>query len=182
MNGKNHESSSIPAWAYETVEIQASSSQWEQRGLQEKIKLSNILSQFDVKEVEHIGSTAVPGLSAKPIIDMMVRVISFEKINEIIDTLVSNNWNYVPPELDGQDWRRFFVQVEKDKRVAHLQLIQVNEVRWEEQIKFRDKLRADPSLIKEYGEIKRKLAKEYRDDRERYTQGKSDFINRVLTD
>lgn len=180
MKEDKHEHSNIPIWAYETIEIEDSNVQWARLGLQETRGLFDLLSKFDIKEAEHIGSTSVPGLPAKPIIDVMISIESFEKINDIVETLTVHGWHYVPPELDGQSWRRFFVKVKNDKRVAHLHIMKVTEDRWGKQIEFRDKLRDNPSLVKEYGLLKKHLAKEFRNDREKYTQAKAAFINQVL--
>lgn len=86
------------------------------------------------------------------IIDSMAKIKSYEDLEEIVDRLKSYNWNYVPPELDGQGWRRFFVKVKEDKRDCHLHLMLEDEEHWERQLKFRDKLREQNNLAKEYAE------------------------------
>ena len=180
MKEENPDHLTIPIWAYEAIEIEDANMQWEAYGLRETRELSDILSKFDIKGAEHIGSTAVPGLPAKPIIDVMIRIESFDMMNAIVDTLTAYGWHYVPPELDGKPWRRFFVKVKDDKRVAHLHLMKGTAKRWEERIEFRDKLRESPLLAKEYGLLKKQLATEFREDREKYTEAKAEFINRVL--
>nr|WP_090799435.1 GrpB family protein [Paenibacillus sp. GP183] len=87
---------------------------------------------------------------------------------------------HVPHELDNKPWRRFFVKVKDDKRVAHLHLIRAGEERWEKQLLFRDRLRGNPHLLDEYKNLKLKLAQEFMHDREAYTEAKSAFIKRVL--
>ncbi len=67
----NDDQLNIPVWAYETIEIKNSDPTWKDRGILESKELHRILSAFGVKEVEHIGSTAIPDLPAKPIIDLM---------------------------------------------------------------------------------------------------------------
>lgn len=176
-NGQEPE---IPIWAFEQIEIKNPDPTWQLKGMRESEELSKSLSNFGVLDVEHIGSTAIPNLPAKPIIDLMASISSFEDINEIVSTLSSNNWHYVPPELDKQHWRRFFVKVEDDKRVAHLHLMQTGEKRWDEQLKFRDTLRADSLLTEQYAEMKSRLAQRFSDDREKYTEAKSAFIQSVL--
>jgi GrpB-like predicted nucleotidyltransferase (UPF0157 family) len=66
-----------------------------------------LLTLFGVSQVEHIGSTSIPGLSAKPIIDVVAEIHTFEQIDEISGLLTSNDWHYVPHELDNKPWRRF---------------------------------------------------------------------------
>ncbi len=65
--------------------------------------------------MEHIGSTAIPNMPAKPLTDLMASIQSFELTNKIVETLSIHDWHYVSPELDKKLWRRFFVKVKNDK-------------------------------------------------------------------
>ncbi|WP_314589946.1 GrpB family protein [Paenibacillus terrigena] len=177
--GENHKNN-WPVWATEPVEIKSPDPAWLEKGKQEVNNLSEHLSPFGVSEIEHIGSTSIPNLPAKPIIDMMAKIKSYNDLEEIVERLNTDDWNYVPPELDGREWRRFFVKVKHDRRECHLHLMLEDEERWEKQIKFRDKLRQQPNLAKQYTELKRKLVEENKDDREAYTDAKTDFIKNVL--
>lgn len=177
---KSNENNNTPIWAFEKIEIKKPDPIWKEKGVQERDELYNLLSVFHVKQIEHIGSTSIPDLPAKPIIDLMASIPSLERIQEIAETLSLNDWHYVPPELDQQPWRRFFVKVRNDKRIAHLHLMQEGEERWKKQLRFRDKLRADAHLAEEYATIKYQLSNEFNNDREGYTKAKTEFINRVL--
>jgi len=179
MNISN-EHKNIPLWAYETIEIKKPDPFWKDKGNQEREEVYNLLSAFGVRQVEHIGSTAIPNLAAKPIIDLMASIPSLELISEVVGKLTLHDWHYVPPELDKQPWRRFFVKVKNDKREAHLLLMQEGEERWEKHLKFRDKLRTNSHLTEEYAKIKSHLAQEFNNDREGYTKAKTEFINKVL--
>jgi GrpB-like predicted nucleotidyltransferase (UPF0157 family) len=99
---------------------------------------------------------------------------------EVADTLAPDGWNYVPPELDERPWRRFYVLVRDDRRAAHLHLLTADTPGWQEQLDFRDLLRADPDLRDAYATLKRHLASRHADDREAYTEGKRDFVRAVL--
>lgn len=134
------------------------------------------LRAFRLGVIEHIGSTSVPGLPAKPVIDLMAMVESFDRISEFADAVSSSGWHYVPPELDRRDFRRFFVHVVDDHRDAHLHLLRPGEPRWQEQLAFRDRLRADPRLRQRYAALKRRSAEAHADDREAYSQAKAEFI------
>ena len=177
---KNDEYKNTPVWAYEKIDIKNPDPMWKNKGLREKEELSNLLSAFSVKKVEHIGSTSIANLPAKPIIDLMASFPSLESIHEIVKTLSVHDWHYVPPELDKQPWRKFFVKVKNDKRVAHLQLMHEGEERWEKHLEFRNKLRSNVYLAEEYAIIKCRLAQEFNNDREGYTEAKTAFINKVL--
>jgi GrpB-like predicted nucleotidyltransferase (UPF0157 family) len=84
--------------------------------------------------------------------------------------------------LDLRPWRRFLVKVAAGHRVAHLHLLDPGTPRWAGQLWFRDRLRACPGLAAEYAELKRRLAREFADDRDAYTKGKAAFVRRVLAE
>lgn len=105
--GENHKNN-WPVWATEPVEIKIPDLAWLEKGTQEVNCLRENLSPFGVSEIEHVGSTSIPNLPAKPIIDMMAKIKTYNDLEEIIESLKTDNWNYVPPELDGHEWRRFF--------------------------------------------------------------------------
>ena len=133
--------------------------------------------------VEHVGSTSVPGLAAKPIIDLMAQVTDLDAfVDQAGERLWAAGWHYVPPDLDGRRWRRFFVKPDPSgqHRSAHLHVIGVGHQRWAQQIAFRDALRRDDDLARRYGDLKRGLAAEHPDDREAYTEAKAEFIAEAL--
>jgi GrpB-like predicted nucleotidyltransferase (UPF0157 family) len=88
----------------------------------------------------------------------------------------------VPPELDQRPWRRFFVKPDESgqHRVAHLHLIQAGHPRWAEQLAFRDALRRDGRLARQYEDLKRQLAARHAGDREAYTAAKAAFVANAL--
>jgi len=169
-----------PAWATETVEVRPPDPTWRQGGERERQALEASLASWLVAPVEHVGSTAVPGLAAKPILDLQAAVVDLRAAPVIGEILAPAGWNYVAPDLDRRPWRRFFVKVIAGRRVAHLQVMTKGTPRWEEQLAFRDALRADPNLVEAYASVKRHLAAQHTRDRERYTASKSDFIRAVL--
>ncbi|GGO01203.1 GrpB family protein [Saccharibacillus kuerlensis] len=178
----NEQPNDWPVWATESVEIKSADPAWVEKGKAEAARLRELLASYGVSEVEHIGSTSIPGLPAKPILDLMAQIPSYAQLEVVIQHLSEEDWHYVPAELDGHEWRRFFVKVENDRRKCHLHLIQEHEERWHVQLRFRDVLRQRPDLVGEYAQLKMELAERYRDDREAYTQAKSVFIGRVLAD
>lgn len=171
-----------PAWATEAVSLAGPDEGWASRGAAERGRLLDLLAPWLVDDVHHIGSTAVPGLPAKPIVDLMAGVGSLEDAPEIARVLAPHDWRFVPPELDARPWERFFVKVAADRRVAHLHLLDPASPRWAERLRFRDRLRARPELAAEYAELKRGLARDHAGDREAYTKGKTAFVRRVLAE
>jgi GrpB-like predicted nucleotidyltransferase (UPF0157 family) len=127
--------------------------------------------------IEHVGSTAVPGLAAKPVIDMVVVIASDDDLEEAIRRLESIGYR-ARGEL-GVPGREAFSWPEGEKR-HHLYVSPTTSEELRAQIRFRDCLRADPELARAYLALKRDLAVRYRDDRPAYTDGKADFIAAAL--
>ncbi len=174
-----------PAWAVEGVHLSAYDPGWPDRAAGYAGELRPVLGRWLLSPIEHVGSTAIPGIVAKPVIDLMAQVDDTDAVVAAAGaTLDAMNWKYVPPELDGRPWRRFLARVSPDgqHRLAHLHLMQAGAARWDQQLRFRDALRADPALRDEYSAIKAQLASTYADDRERYTDEKAAFVTRVMRD
>lgn len=174
-----------PAWAVEAVHLSAYDPGWPERAAGYAAELRPVLGLWLLGPIEHVGSTSIPGLVAKPVIDLMVQVADpDEVVGQAGGTLDALNWKYVPPEFDGRPWRRFFAKVSRDglHRLAHLHLMAAGADRWDQQLLFRDTLRASPELRAEYAAVKQRLASDYAGDRERYTDEKAGFVTRVLRD
>jgi GrpB-like predicted nucleotidyltransferase (UPF0157 family) len=169
-----------PAWASEHVVVVDPDPAWAARGVALIAELERLLSPWLRDGIHHVGSTAIPGLPAKPIIDLMAGVTSLKVAYGAAEALRPCAWHAVPPALDQRDWRRFFVKVEDGCRVAHLHLMTADHPRWREQLMFRNRLRIDGRLRREYGELKKRLAQVHASERESYTAGKEDFVARVL--
>jgi len=171
-----------PAWATEQVDVVPPDGTWRQSGEHERRLLDSVLAPWLVAPVEHVGSTAVPGLAAKPILDLQAAVNDLDCAGDVAAALAPAGWHQVPPELDGRPWRRLLVKAEGDRRVAHLHLMWFAHARWREQLLFRDALRADVELARRYAAVKLALAKQHTYDREAYTAGKAAFIAAALNE
>ncbi len=174
-----------PAWAVEGVHLSAYDPRWPDRAARYVDELRPVLDRWLLGRIEHVGSTAILGIVAKPIIDLMAQVDDADVVvGQAGVTLGGMNWRHVPPELDGRPWRRFFAKVSPDgrHRLAHLHLMSAGAARWDQQIRFRDALRASPALRDEYAAVKSQLAGTHADDRERYTDEKAAFVTRVMRD
>jgi GrpB-like predicted nucleotidyltransferase (UPF0157 family) len=131
-------------------------------------------------QVEHIGSTAVPGLPSKPIVDMMLGAWSLSLIDAQLTVLQNLGYEYMPQhELEIPD-RRFFAKPVVRPRTVHLHGLQIGGSRWNAHLKFRNQLRASPELSERYASLKKTLAAQFKDDRAAYTEAKSTFIQGVL--
>jgi GrpB-like predicted nucleotidyltransferase (UPF0157 family) len=124
-------------------------------------------------EIHHFGSTAVPGLAAKPVIDMIALV---RDLDVPIAALVSSAGYEFPTAFNATlTHRRFLCYPTASFRTHHLHLVDRRE-ELERRLRFRDRLRADGVLAQEYATLKRTLAERHRDDREAYTEAKAVFI------
>lgn len=130
--------------------------------------------------VEHIGSTAVPGLAAKPVIDIMVGAESLAAIERHAQALADHGYAYVPQHEGGLPQRRYFEKLEDGTHVAHVHAVVINTPFWVQHLAFRDALRANADVAARYGALKRRLAVEHAGDREAYTRAKASFIRSVL--
>jgi GrpB-like predicted nucleotidyltransferase (UPF0157 family) len=129
--------------------------------------------------IEHVGSTAVPGLPAKDLIDMVVVVESDDDVNEAIARLQAIG--YRARGNLGVEGREAFWWPEGEKR-HHLYVSPTTSAELHAQVAFRDRLRADPAVAREYVALKRNLAARHRNDRLAYTEAKTEFIDAVLED
>jgi GrpB-like predicted nucleotidyltransferase (UPF0157 family) len=130
---------------------------------------------------EHIGSTAVPGLSAKPVIDVLLGVKSLDDVAVCVPILVARGWEFPEEFNKGLVGRRFFLKRSPDGvRTHHAHFVVHEGPLWNEYVVFRDRLRDSPVLRERYAKLKADLAAKFHDQRERYTASKTDFVKEVL--
>lgn len=127
----------------------------------------------EVIMIHHIGSTSVPGIKAKPIIDIMPLVKDINVIDRLNSRLME--LGYEPMGEFGIPGRRFFRRG-GDVRTHHVHVFQAGSIEIERHLAFRDYLRAHPEEAKKYGELKERLAKEFPNDIEGYIAGKDTFV------
>ena len=130
---------------------------------------------FEALEIHHIGSTAVPGLLAKPIVDIVALV---DDLDAPIAALIGSGYQYARAFNATLSHRRFLCYPTASHRTHHLHLVD-DRPELERRLYFRDRLRADPALAAEYVALKRALAARYPEDREAYRDAKAPFIKRV---
>ena len=130
-------------------------------------------------EIEHVGSTAVAGLKAKPIIDIAVAVQSTKLLSEIIPKM--DRLGYMFRGDYGANGGCLFVKESAPHiRTHHLHLVEATDSQWFDYLRFRDRLRCAYDLRENYGKLKSDLSKQYPDDRCSYTAAKDEFIKHVL--
>jgi GrpB-like predicted nucleotidyltransferase (UPF0157 family) len=150
---------------------------WPEAFEKERALLEHLLTPWLVGPIEHVGSTAVPGLAAKPVIDIMAAVQSLEECRPAISILTNLSYVYFPYQPDQKHW---FCKPSAAFRTHHLHLVPFRSRHWNERLLFRDFLRRNRVTAIEYAELKLLLAKQYEFDREAYTEAKRPFIQRIL--
>jgi GrpB-like predicted nucleotidyltransferase (UPF0157 family) len=153
--------------------------EWARRFDAERALLERVLAPWLEGGVEHVGSTAIPGVSAKPIVDMVAGVRDLEEARAAYEPLHAVGYVDEPhrPEI-----AHHFAKpaLELAARRLNLHLAEPSSSLWRERLAFRDALRADPALATEYEELKLRLAHRHPGDLRTYTDGKRDFVRRVL--
>jgi GrpB-like predicted nucleotidyltransferase (UPF0157 family) len=131
-----------------------------------------------LRGIEHIGSTAIPGVDAKPILDLMAAVPCLNLPDEVFSDL--GNIGYQHRNLDTVPGRLFFAKGPEIARTHHLSVCEVGSPFWSSHLAFRDALRGDEQLAQEYAALKRRLAQQFPYDRLAYTEAKEGFILSVI--
>ena len=152
---------------------------WHARFVAQRDVLARLLKPWLAAPPEHVGSTAVPGLRAKPVIDIAAPVVAFEDAQPAIPVLVADGWLFWPDD-PNRSYRLWFLRPTPAMRTHHLYLMQHDHPELRRVLRFRDALRNDVALRRSYEAVKQDLAQRYRDDRDAYTDAKSEFIRAAL--
>jgi GrpB-like predicted nucleotidyltransferase (UPF0157 family) len=139
--------------------------------------LSGILNHF-FPNIEHIGSTSIPGIVAKPIIDIAVAVMDLSELYDIIEIMETNGYEYRGEQ--GIPDRHLFVKGTKTVRTHHIHLMPITHYQWETHQLFRDYLINHPNYASQYDFLKKSLQQKFSKDRVKYLDGKSGFIEKVI--
>ena len=167
----------------EVVTIADYDPRWPERFREERAHLLACLPPDLIRRIEHFGSTAVPGLAAKPIVDMLVEVTDLEAAKiHIVPVLEAQGYDYFWRPTHGEEGPPFYAWfIKRDPagvRTHHIHMVEAHFEHWDS-LYFRDHLIAHPAVAREYEALKRRLAAEYPNDRQAYTNGKSAFIAAV---
>ena len=152
---------------------------WLQDFAQIRLQLSSALAP-QVVVVEHIGSTAVPGLCAKPVIDVMLGAPTLAAFEAAVPALAAAGFDIVRKYEAVLPERRYFVRPATDAPRVHVHAVCTGSVFWRQQLAFRDALRTDERLRERYAALKQELALLHAYDKVRYTDAKAPFIQQVL--
>lgn len=154
---------------------------WRQTAVQTIEQLKSILGDTAV-DIQHVGSTAINGLMAKPILDIAVAVRNLDDILPFIPELEASGFKHkAEKERDGEE---FFSCGDFDNniRTHHIHVVKIYSDEWNGYIRFRDYLNSNPHRKREYEALKLELMHQYHKDRIAYTDGKAAFIQRMLAE
>jgi len=126
--------------------------------------------------IHHIGSTSVPGLAAKPVIDILIEVADLKALDALNDRMIRSG--YTPRGEWGIPGRRYF-QKGGDRRTHHLHAFASGDFGLVRHLAFRDYLRSNPETAREYGDLKKSVAKTCLNDLGRYCDGKDAYVKRI---
>ena len=132
-----------------------------------------------ITDIQHVGSTAVPGLPAKPIIDLVASVATSDAIPELVEKLSIIGYIYRGDAGDSGG-HLFVMDILPNVRMIHLHVVEHNDIQWKNYLCFRDLLMQNSYIRKQYAELKQQLGIKFPDDRESYTASKHEFIQEIL--
>jgi GrpB-like predicted nucleotidyltransferase (UPF0157 family) len=157
------------------VELEQHKDQWKEDYRDEVKRLKTLLAE---DTIEHIGSTAIKKIKAKPIIDMILVVDDLERTDEIISELENNGYELRPN--DDVEGRILLAKGSRKERTHYLSLTEEDSEFYQRTTSFRDYLNSHPRSRNKYNRLKQELASKHPEDRDKYTEKKSEFIERII--
>lgn len=159
-----------------TVELEPYRDEWRDLYKNEVQRLKgNASNRF--RDFEHIGSTAIEGMPAKPVIDILALVEDLSDAKSLIPVLEDHEYEHRPGGVEG---RVFFAKGPRANRTVYLSIAEQESDFYDEKIAFRDYLREHSETAEEYASLKKRLAKQYPESREEYTAEKDKYIQDIL--
>ena len=160
------------------VRLVESDPRWTEVYAQLAVELQPLIS-IEAIAIDHVGSTSVPGLIAKPILDVAIGLRPGDDGVTIVPTLEAVGFEFRGDQGD-QGGLLFVLNAKSDYRVAHLHVVEHGDRRWARYLAFRDRLRADPVARDRYSRLKRLLCEQFPKDRPSYTRAKASFVDEIL--
>lgn len=159
----------------EEIQLSPYESGWQILFFEERDRLQANIGGY-VLDIQHIGSTSIPGMLAKPILDIGIAVTNFEEAARCIPPMEKLGYTYKGE--NGIPRRHYFVK--GDPRTHHVHMVEIESEEWRSNLLFRDYLIKNPETAREYARLKQELAKQFATEREAYQAGKDGFIKAVL--
>jgi len=169
------EQESLEAAIHEHVELVPYDLAWPRKFEAERTRLLSLFPKVFIA-IEHFGSTAIPGMSAKPIIDILAGVESLAGADALSTHLCEMGYSTSAEFNASLSDRKWFMRWADGRRTHHLHVVVHDADVWRDRLAFRDRLRADAEAAARYEGVKAALATQHRDDREAYTAAKAEFM------
>ena len=161
-----------------TVRLEPYNPEWQKLFEAEKSALKKVLGDKFVA-TEHVGSTAIPDIKAKPILDLMLAIPDLESWEWVKDPLAKLGYEF-RRDLRKEQGHILFVKGPEENRTHYLKITELNSDFWNEHILFRDYLINNPQYREEYQKLKENLFDAHTGNREPYTKGKEEFVRKIL--
>lgn len=145
---------------------------WARWYAEEEKRLAGFLPREDMR-ISHIGSTAISGIWAKPIVDILVEILAASSMDSVKAQLVQNGYTCMSEEPGRSSFNRGYTNAGFAERVFHLHLRYIGDC---DELYFRDYLNDHPTVAKQYEALKLSLWKKFEHNRDGYTMAKTDFI------
>lgn len=133
----------------------------------------------EARDIQHVGSTAIRSIDAKPIVDIAVALDDVQSVTSHIEELAGYGIIYRGSDVPGQI---LFIIGEGDIRTHHIHIVKWRGKAWNNYIMFRDYMNSHPDKAAEYEKLKKQIASSFPDNRRAYTEGKAGFIEKIITD
>ena len=163
-------------WPVGLIELVPPDPTWAARFEAEAARLREALGSAAVR-IEHFGSTSIPGIAAKPYIDVQLIVASFEPFEAYASPLRRLGYVFRP---DDEPEHRFFKRGVRGVRLVQIHVVEGGSWWGRKDLDFRDAMRADPEAARRYERLKRELAARYPDDVDAYADAKTEFVREAL--
>jgi len=160
-----------------TVQVVAYTPAWAALFQSERARLQGALGA-DALDIQHIGSTAVPGLAAKPILDLGIAVAGEAAVAACVPRLAALGYTY--HGYRGADQGHFFDKGPEQQLTHYQHMLPIGSPAWSNYLRFRDYLIAHPAARDVYMRLKQDLAAQYAEDRAAYTAAKASFVQQIL--
>lgn len=157
------------------VEVVPHRDEWSELFLEESKKIKEVYGD-EIIHIYHIGSTSIPAIHAKPVIDLMVEVADIERIDGYNEQM--KQLNYEALGENGIPNRRFFMKGD-DNRTHHVHIFEKGDAEIERHLAFRDYMMAHPEEAQSYSQLKKRLAKRFPENMDEYIEGKDSFIKTI---
>ncbi len=153
---------------------------WPQMYEQEKARIQDAIGEYLI-DIQHVGSTSIPGLSAKPIIDIMPIIRDIALIPYCVQPLESLDYAYFGENgISGRHYFRKPADITSQPHTYHLHIVDKGHDQWAMMLLFREYMLLHPESVQQYDVLKRKLATKYDSDRVGYTNAKEPFVRSIL--